>query len=126
MRTENSTQDSNSTDLDFDDLSTSEILGDGYQRKTRVRQPILPTKLHIFEGYPIGIYASLTCSDLQDLSWLESQQPEMTISVVDPSERAEDDEIRDGDARPNMPHTEMSLGLFPDVEMESDSQSCVL
>ena len=39
------------TDPDFDDLSSSEILGDAYQRKSRVRQPLELTKLQLCDGY---------------------------------------------------------------------------
>ena len=61
------------TDPDFDDLSSSEILGDAYQRKSRVRQPLELTKLQLCDGYPVGIYTSLKCSELQDCDESHSQ-----------------------------------------------------
>ena len=92
------------TDPDFDDLSSSEILGDAYQRKSHVRQPLEPTKLQLCDGYPVGIYASLKCSELQDceeshgqlLAQLQVQDP------IDESYSESADEVEIDTARLSM------------------------
>lgn len=115
------------TDPDFDDLSSSEILGDAYQRKSRVRQPLELTKLQLCDGYPVGIYASLKCSELQDCEESHSQllaQLQVQDPIDESCSESEDEEEHDKieyDPQLKKPHTERSL--FPDIE--SDSQTCI-
>lgn len=48
--------------------TSSSILGRHYQRRSRFREPIVPTKLQMCDGKLHGIYSSLTYSDIQ-VSW---------------------------------------------------------
>ena len=45
--------------------TSSSILGRHYQRRSRFREPIVPTKLQMCDGKLQGVYSSLTCSDIQ-------------------------------------------------------------
>ena len=45
--------------------TSSSILGRHYQRRSRFREPIVPTKLQMSDGKLQGIYNSLMCSDIQ-------------------------------------------------------------
>ena len=115
---------SSQTDPDFNNLSSSEILGDTYQRKTRVRRPLPPAKLRFSDGYPVGIYSSLKCSELLDLEELQPQlfsmqQPKDCLRECNSEESDEGEEDRgksEGEDRPKRPYTEKSLlpELAPD------------
>ena len=121
MRTKKQKNGDQLTDPDFDHLSSSEILGDAYQRKSRVRQPLEPTKLQLCDGYPVGIYASLKCSELQDceeshtqlLAQLQLQDNTKDESSTSDSEDEEENGRNDCDSQLKKPYTEISL--FPDM-----------
>ena len=108
------------TDPDFDDLSSSEILGDAYLRKSRVRQPLEPTKLQLCDWYPVCIYASLMCSELQDCEESYSQlllnYKSMQYPIDESCSESKDEEEHgkiEYDPQLKKPHTERSL--FPDI-----------
>ena len=105
------------TDPDFDNLCSSEILGDTYQRKTRVRHPLPPAKLRFCDGYPVGIYSTLKCSELQDPAELQPQlcsqqqhQPKSHLRKCISEEDGERDGGKSGgEGGPRRLHTEKTL-----------------
>ena len=45
--------------------TSSKILGRHYQRRSRFREPIVPTRLKQSDGRFHGVYSALKCSDIQ-------------------------------------------------------------
>ena len=92
-----------------------------------MRQPLELTKLQLCDGYPVGIYASLKCSELQDCEESHSQllaQLQVQDPIDESCSESEDEEEHgkiEYDPQLKKPHTERSL--FP--ETESDSQTCI-
>ena len=48
-----------------DSTTSSSILGRHYKRRSRFREPIVPTELQMCDGKLQGVYSSLVCSDIQ-------------------------------------------------------------
>ena len=90
----------------------NQILGRCYQRKTRFRRPIVPTRLRQTDGRLVGIYGSLKCADIREPKLPAiSEMCQLTASECAASESPECklSSLSDGVRLPKFEHTEASL-----------------